>query len=53
RVTRNVPACRSSPHHGSHKGGPRDDGFKRGMAHSGPASEAAAELKSSSCRRFE
>ncbi|KAF1343748.1 hypothetical protein EJ07DRAFT_31782, partial [Lizonia empirigonia] len=26
----NVPACRSSPHHGSRTGGPRDNGFKRG-----------------------
>lgn len=27
---KNVPACRSSPHHGSRTGGPRDNGFKRG-----------------------
>lgn len=27
--------------------------LKEEMAHSGPASEAAAELESSSCRRFE
>ncbi|KAH4854502.1 hypothetical protein HBH75_096400 [Parastagonospora nodorum] len=42
-VTKNVPAIWSSSLHGSRKGGPRDDGFRRGLAPSGPASESPAE----------
>jgi hypothetical protein len=38
-----VPTSRSLPHYGSRRGGPRDDGFVRGMARSGPASESPTE----------
>ena len=43
---RNVPAFRSSPHHGSHLSDPRDDGFERGCeSRSGQSSESPAEWK--------